>query len=70
VDARGVSRHGFALNVNPDMAHWDGIIACGLVDSQVTSLDALLEEAAPMKAVRSAVSNAFGEVFGYDLKWV
>jgi len=70
VDARGVSQHGFALNVNPDMAHWNGIIACGLVDSQVTSLDALLGEAVPMKAVRSAVSNAFGEVFGYDLKWV
>ena len=27
VDARGVSRHGFALNVNPDMEYWDGIIA-------------------------------------------
>jgi lipoyl(octanoyl) transferase len=26
VDARGISRHGFALNVNPDMEYWDGII--------------------------------------------
>ena len=32
VDARGISRHGFALNVNPDMEYWDGIIACGLQD--------------------------------------
>ncbi|HSB02244.1 MAG TPA: lipoyl(octanoyl) transferase, partial [Anaerolineales bacterium] len=29
VDARGISRHGFALNVNPDMDYWEGIIACG-----------------------------------------
>jgi lipoate-protein ligase B len=29
VDARGLSRHGFALNVDPDMTYWDGIIACG-----------------------------------------
>jgi lipoyl(octanoyl) transferase len=70
VDARGVSRHGFALNVKPDMTHWDGIVACGLLDSQVTSLDALLEEAISMEAVRSLVSTAFGEVFGYDLEWV
>ncbi|MFN8461566.1 MAG: hypothetical protein U0X93_07335 [Anaerolineales bacterium] len=27
VDAHGVSRHGFALNVNPDMEYWEGIIA-------------------------------------------
>ena len=32
VDARGVSRHGFALYVDPDMEYWDGIIACGLQD--------------------------------------
>src|SRR5512145_2675720 len=32
VDANGVTRHGFALNVNPEMEYWDGIIACGLQD--------------------------------------
>jgi lipoate-protein ligase B len=32
VDARGISQHGFALNVNPDMSYWDGIIGCGLKD--------------------------------------
>ncbi|MCX7976097.1 MAG: hypothetical protein N2646_03390, partial [Bellilinea sp.] len=26
VDARGVSRHGFALNVQPDMLFWQGIV--------------------------------------------
>ena len=45
VDARGVSRHGFALNVNPDMEYWDGIIACGLQDEPIVSLADLLESA-------------------------
>jgi hypothetical protein len=30
VDVRGVSRHGFALNLHPDMSYWEGIIACDL----------------------------------------
>ena len=29
-DARGISRRGFALNVNSDMAYWDSIFACDL----------------------------------------
>ena len=38
VDAHGISRHGFALNVNPDMDYWEGIIACGLQDEPIVSL--------------------------------
>ncbi len=30
--------HGFALNVNPDLAAFDQIVACGIQDAQVTSL--------------------------------
>jgi lipoyl(octanoyl) transferase len=30
--------HGFALNVNPDLAAYDQIVACGIRDAQVTSL--------------------------------
>lgn len=35
---RGVSKHGVALNVDPDMADFDGIIPCGITDGGVTSL--------------------------------
>jgi lipoyl(octanoyl) transferase len=38
---RGVSKHGVALNVSPEMAHFDGIIPCGITDGGVTSLAAL-----------------------------
>jgi len=63
VDVRGVSRHGFALNVNPDMEYWDGIIACGLQDEPVVSLADLFEDAPTMESVKREVVRAFGEVF-------
>ncbi len=65
VDARGVTRHGFALNVAPDMAYWNGIIGCGLAGYSVTSLASLLKEPPAMSQVIEAVIRAFGEVFQY-----
>jgi len=66
VDARGVSRHGFALNVNPDMDYWDGIIACGLQDEPVVSLADLFPEPPSMEQVKREVIAAFSEVFGFE----
>ena len=62
VDARGVSRHGFALNVNPDMEYWDGIIACGLSEP-VVSLADLIDPVPAMERVKAEVMTAFCEVF-------
>jgi lipoate-protein ligase B len=63
VDARGISQHGFALNVNPDMSYWDGIIGCGLADHASISLADLLDEPPSMEAVMDAVEEAFARVF-------
>ena len=68
VDAHGISRHGFALNVNPDMKYWDGIIACGLQNEPIVSLADLFPEPPSMERVKHEVSTAFGEVFGYKIK--
>ncbi len=65
VDSRGISRHGFALNVNPDMTYWDGIIACGLVGEPVVSLADLLSPVPTPQQVKQQVATAFCEVFGY-----
>lgn len=43
---RWVSFHGFALNVAPDLAHFDGIIPCGIAEYPVTSLAKLGRETA------------------------
>lgn len=64
VDARGISRHGFALNVNPDMDYWDGIIACGLQDEPVVSLADLFPDPPAMERVKQEVTTSFREVFG------
>ena len=64
VDVRGVSRHGFALNVNPDMEYWDGIIACGLQDEPIVSLADLFESPPSMEYVKREVINSFQEIFG------
>ena len=67
VDARGVTRHGFALNVNPDMSYWEGIIGCGLADYLVTSLNEILSSPPALQEVAGYVARAFGEVFNYQM---
>jgi lipoate-protein ligase B len=63
VDARGISRHGFALNVDPDMEYWEGIIPCGL-DEPVASLADVLSPVPSMQDTREAVIREFRETFG------
>ncbi|TAK13216.1 MAG: lipoyl(octanoyl) transferase LipB [Anaerolineae bacterium] len=67
VDARGVSRHGFSLNVSPDMSHWDGILACGLENQNKVSLEMLVDPPPSVDEVAAVVGRAFGEVFGYEM---
>lgn len=62
VDARGVTRHGFALNVNPNMEYWNGIIACGLPEP-VVSLADLLDPVPSMDDVKAKVIASFKSVF-------
>jgi lipoate-protein ligase B len=64
VDVHGISRHGFALNVNPDMEYWDGIIACGLSEP-VVSLADLLYPVPSMEDVKEKIRASFREVFEF-----
>jgi lipoyl(octanoyl) transferase len=61
--SRWVSWHGMALNINPDLSHFTGIVPCGLPDYGVTSL-AALGAAATMAQVDAALARGFNEVFG------
>jgi len=60
---RWVSWHGVALNVCPDLSHFDGIVPCGIAQHGVTSL-AELGVVASMKDVDAVLAQKFGEVFG------
>ena len=65
VDAHGITRHGFALNVTPDMSYWDGIVGCGLAGYSVTSLAQILTAPPAMEEVIQAVIAAFKDVFKF-----
>ncbi len=60
---RWVTWHGVALNVEPDLAHFGGIVPCGLPDYAVTSL-AGLGLPITMDEADAALRGAWAEVFG------
>lgn len=63
VDAQGISRHGFALNINPDMAYWSGIIPCGLDEVEMTSMAVSLSRDVTVGEVQEVLVGWFAEVF-------
>ena len=67
VTVRGVTRHGFALNINTDMDYFAGIVPCGINDKPVISLAEILGGVVDEEAVMLAVENAFAEIFEVEI---
>lgn len=70
--SRGVAHHGFAINVNPDLARFGDIVPCGITDRPVTSMAQALGRGEPgtapeMTAVQRSVARRFGEGMGYGM---
>lgn len=68
VDAHGITRHGFALNIDTDPAYWAGIVGCGLKDSAVTTIKAQTGSTPSLESVEAEIVRCFGDVFGYEMK--
>ena len=66
--SRWVTMHGFALNVNTLMDYFNNIIACGIADKKVASLDKELGRPVSLEEVKSRLSRHFGEVFDAEMK--
>ncbi len=66
VDAHGITRHGFALNVSPDMNYWESIVGCGLAGYSITSMAELLPEPPPMDQVVQTIIASFEKVFSVE----
>lgn len=67
--SRGVTTHGFAINVTTDLSMFNGIIPCGIVDRGVTSLQALTGRALPLPLVARKAGNRVADALGADLWW-
>ena len=64
--SRGRTRHGFALNVDPDLSMFDHIVPCGIRDRGVTSMARLLGRPVEMRAVVDSVVARFADAFADD----
>ncbi len=60
-----VTYHGVAINVAPDLSHYDGIVPCGIRDHGVTSL-AALGNAATMADLDNALAQSWDAAFEGD----
>jgi lipoyl(octanoyl) transferase len=72
--SRGITSHGFALNVTTDLRDFDLIVPCGISDRTVTSLeleaDASAQPPPTMENTINAVARHFGRVFEHQVLWV
>jgi lipoyl(octanoyl) transferase len=65
--ARWITSHGFALNVNTDLAFFGLIVPCGIADRGVTSMQQLLGHVVPMPDVERVIVRHFADVFTREL---
>lgn len=63
INVRGVTKHGFALNINTDLGYFDGIVPCGIHDKGVTSMARLLGGPVAVDDVIERLIAHFGAVF-------
>lgn len=59
--AKGVTMHGFALNVNPDLSYFNRIVPCGIADAEVTSLSKELGRDVKISEVLETVTRHIHE---------
>jgi len=68
--SRGVTSHGFALNVNTDLEYFKLIVPCGIVSKPVTSLSKELQRELALDEVAQSVTRHLGEVFAAEIRWL
>ncbi|MBI4311317.1 MAG: lipoyl(octanoyl) transferase LipB [Chloroflexi bacterium] len=65
--SRGVTTHGFALNVSTDLRWFEHIVPCGIPDKGVTSMERLLGSAPPVDRVAEVAAKRLGEALGLEM---
>lgn len=65
--SRGITMHGFALNVNSDLNYFTWINPCGFTDKGVTSMEKVTGAAVDMNKVKAILSKKIADLFGVEL---
>jgi lipoyl(octanoyl) transferase len=68
--SRGVTSHGFALNVTTDLSYFDLIVPCGISRKPVTSMAKEMAKVPSLEEVAHRVSRQFGQVFASQILWL
>jgi len=66
---RSIVSHGFALNLQTDLAYFDGIIPCGHADKRPSSVESMTGEQIETAVAARAYASHFSRVFGAVLEW-
>lgn len=66
--SRWVTQHGLALNVDPDLDHFAGIVPCGIADKGVTSMARILGAPVAVEAVKPRLVEELAGAFGLELE--
>ncbi len=64
--SKWVAFHGFALNVNTDLSHFDMIVPCGIAHRRVTSMAKILGRSLDEEEVTQAVEEGFLNEFDFE----
>jgi lipoyl(octanoyl) transferase len=64
--SRGVTTHGFAVNVNNDLQPFEWVVPCGIEGVRMTSLCCELGSEVHMNAYMDVVSEGFGEIYARE----
>jgi lipoyl(octanoyl) transferase len=67
---RGITMHGFAFNVSPDLSMFEGIVPCGIKNRWVTSVEALTGKRKAIKEVANIAADHLARVFDRGLAWM
>ena len=67
--SRGVTTHGFALNVDPDLSFFDHIVPCGMPGIDVTSMASERPGSIAVKTVMPVVARHFASAFDLAVEW-
>ncbi|XP_059665174.1 octanoyltransferase LIP2, mitochondrial [Cornus florida] len=67
----GITSHGLAFNIDPDLSYFKHIVPCGIADKEVTSLRKESDRALPAEEViHEQLISCFARIFGFsDIIW-